>query len=196
MGRSDWPVTCLFTAGFLNLAVIAGPGSPSLLSNVLLSIEEHVDWVAGLLDEMRARGADVVEATGDAEQRWVDHVNERAQATLYAAARSCYKGDEVPGKPRVFMPYVGGVCGYRRVLEGVVADGYAGLELRPAGDVSRRRRAGGSPADSARRGTPPSRPGTGCRGEHLADRPRSTMAAGSDGHGPVPCGRSIPRPPR
>jgi len=123
----------LFTAGFPNLIVIAGPGSPSLLSNVLLSIEEHVDWIEALLGEMRARSADVVEPTTEAEQRWVDHVNERAEETLYPKARSYYMGDELPGKPRVFMPYVGGVRGYRRILEGVVADGYEGLQMRPAG---------------------------------------------------------------
>ena len=123
----------LFTSGFPNLAVIAGPGSPSLLSNVLLSIEEHVDWLEALIEDMRARGVDVFEATPEAEQRWVDHVNQRAEETLYPKAHSYYMGDEIPGKPRVFMPYVGGVRGYRKILEGVVADGYEGLEMREAG---------------------------------------------------------------
>ncbi len=122
----------LFVAGFPNMFVIAGPGSPSLLSNVLLSIEQHVDWLAALLEHLRARGATLVEATAEAEERWVAHVNERADATLYPKARSYYMGDEVAGKPRVFMPYSGGVRGYRRILEKVVADGYDGLELSAA----------------------------------------------------------------
>ncbi|MBN9097566.1 MAG: NAD(P)/FAD-dependent oxidoreductase [Pseudonocardia sp.] len=119
----------LFTHGFPNLFVIAGPGSPSLLSNVLLSIEQHVDWLAELLTHMREQGADLVEATAEAEAGWVAHVNERADATLYPRAKSYYMGDEIEGKPRVFMPYVGGVRGYRRILEKVVADGYDGLDF-------------------------------------------------------------------
>ncbi|GLZ55319.1 NAD(P)/FAD-dependent oxidoreductase [Actinomycetospora sp. NBRC 106378] len=114
-------------SGFPNFFVIAGPGSPSLLSNVLLSIEAHVDWIAGLLDHAAEQGADEIEASEQAEARWVDHVNERAAATLYPRAASYYMGAEVPGKPRVFMPYVGGVRGYRRTLEQVVADGYEGF---------------------------------------------------------------------
>jgi cyclohexanone monooxygenase len=117
----------LFTHGFPNFVVIAGPGSPSLLSNVLLSIEQHVDWLAALLVHLRETGADLVEATPEAEERWVAHVNERAAATLYPKAQSYYMGDEVEGKPRVFMPYSGGVRGYRRILEKVVADGYEGI---------------------------------------------------------------------
>jgi cyclohexanone monooxygenase len=90
--------------------------SPSLLSNVLLSTEQHVDWIAALLLHLHASGLEVVEATEAAEQAWVAHVNERAQETLYPKASSYYMGDEVRGKPRVFMPYSGGVRGYRRIL--------------------------------------------------------------------------------
>jgi cyclohexanone monooxygenase len=78
---------------------------------------------------MHHRGVDTVEATAQAEQDWVQHVNARADATLYPKARSYYMGDDVPGKPRVFMPYSGGVRGYRRILERVVADGYEGLTM-------------------------------------------------------------------
>jgi cyclohexanone monooxygenase len=132
---SGGPATYLgvMVSGFPNLFIIAGPGSPSLLSNVLLSTEQHVDWIADLLTHVRAEHATVVEPTEDAERGWVAHVNERAQETLYPLARSYYNGDEVPGKPRVFMPYVGGVRGYRRILEKVVADGYDGFTLRRAG---------------------------------------------------------------
>ena len=124
-----------FVRGFPNMFIIAGPGSPSLLSNVLLSIEQHVDWLAALISHMQHRGLDTVEATAEAEHDWVQHVNARAQETLYPKARSYYMGDDVPGKPRVFMPYSGGVRGYRRVLERVVANGYEGLTMSPsAGD--------------------------------------------------------------
>ena len=78
----------------------------------------------------------MVEATAQAERDWVAHVNERAQETLYLSAPSYYNGDEVPGKPRVFMPYVGGVRGYRRILEQVVADGYEGFLLSPAPELA------------------------------------------------------------
>jgi cyclohexanone monooxygenase len=120
----------LSAAGFPNLFVIAGPGSPSLLSNVVVSIEQHVDWLAGLLEHAEARGATEIEAETGAEQRWTAHVNSRAEDTLYPRARSYYMGDEVPGKPRVFMPYVGGVRGYRRICENVAAEGYSGFALR------------------------------------------------------------------
>ena len=90
------------------------------------TIEQHVDWLAGLLDRA---GDAVVEADPAAEDRWVAHVNERAAATLYPTARSYYMGDEMPGKPRVFMPYVGGVRGYRRILERAAEAGYDGLTI-------------------------------------------------------------------
>ena len=118
--------------GFPNFFVIAGPGSPSLLSNVLLSIEAHVDWLAGLLDHAAGTGADEVEPSADAEASWVAHVNERADATLYPRADSYYMGANVPGKPRVFTPYVGGVRGYRRVLERVAGNDYEGFVLTGA----------------------------------------------------------------
>lgn len=129
---SKGPVTYLGvnSAGFPNLFIIAGPGSPSLLSNVLVSIEQHVDWLADLLKYMEKNGFDEFEVTESAEREWVQHVNERAQETLYPKARSYYMGDEVPGKPRVFMPYSGGVRGYRRIMEKVVANDYEGFTMR------------------------------------------------------------------
>ena len=115
--------------GFPNMFIIAGPGSPSLLSNVLLSIEQHVDWLAGLLEHSTELGADEIEAEESAQSDWVHEVNSRAEATLYPQAQSYYMGDEVPGKPRVFTPYVGGVRGYRRICERVAENGYFGLLL-------------------------------------------------------------------
>jgi cyclohexanone monooxygenase len=118
--------------GFPNLFVVVGPGSPSLLSNVLLSTEEQVDWLADLFDFADRAGIDLIEATAGAERDWVAHVNERAQETLYLQTASYYLGAEMPGKPRVFMPYSGGVRGYRRILEKAAADGYQGFGLTGA----------------------------------------------------------------
>jgi cyclohexanone monooxygenase len=138
--RQKWsggPITYLGlgSAGFPNLFIIVGPGSPSLLSNVLLSTEQQVDWLTRLLDHARAHGFDEVEVTEEAERDWVQHVNARAEETLYPKAASYYMGAEIEGKPRVFMPYSGGVRGYRRILEQVATDGYRGFALRQRGDV-------------------------------------------------------------
>ncbi|WP_249011098.1 NAD(P)/FAD-dependent oxidoreductase [Conexibacter sp. DBS9H8] len=129
---ADGPQTYLGLGvhGFPNMFIIAGPQSPSLLSNVLLSIEQHVDWLAALLVHARDHGIEEIEAEAEAERRWVEHVRERAEQTLYPKARSYYMGDDVASKPRVFTPYVGGVRGYRRTLERVVADGYDGFALK------------------------------------------------------------------
>ncbi len=137
--REKWsagPVTQLGLSvhDFPNLFIIAGPGSPSLLSNVLLSTEQHVDWIAELLRHLEATGLDLVEATEEAERDWVAHVNERARETLYPLATSYYNGDEVAGKPRVFMPYPGGVRAYRRILERVRDEGYSGFALSATRD--------------------------------------------------------------
>ena len=119
----------LMAAGFPNMFTISGPGSPSLLSNVIVSTEQHVDYVADILDRMTERGAVIVEPTEDAVSEWVEHVNAKAAETLYPEAESYYNGDEVAGKPRVFMPYSGGVRGYRRILEKAAADDYRGFRM-------------------------------------------------------------------
>ncbi len=130
------PVTYLGigTHGFPNLFVVVGPGSPSLLSNVLLSAEQQVDWLAALIARCRDTGCTEIEVTEEAERDWVAHVNERAQETLYPKAASYYMGAEMPGKPQVFMPYSGGVRGYRRILERVAANDYEGFTLHRAED--------------------------------------------------------------
>ncbi|WP_398479829.1 flavin-containing monooxygenase [Tardiphaga sp.] len=119
----------LMSAGFPNLFIITGPGSPSVLSNMLVSIEQHVDWITDCLASMRKRGAGTIEATRAAEDKWVDHVNEVASATLYPQANSWYMGANVPGKPRIFMPYIGGVGVYRKICDEVAAKGYEGFEM-------------------------------------------------------------------
>ncbi len=124
----------LTVAGFPNMFLITGPGSPGVLSNMAVSIEQHVEWVADCLAAVRERGLDVVEATEEAEAAWVAHVNALADATLYPQARSWYVGANVPGKPRVFMPYVGGCGRYRDACDAVAADGYRGFRLSGAAD--------------------------------------------------------------
>ena len=121
----------LASAGFPNLFAITGPGSPSVLSNMLPTIEQHVDWIADLLDYARVRGRPVVEATVEAEHAWVAHVNDVANRTVYPSCNSWYLGANVPGKPRVFMPYPG-VPAYARKCEEVAADGYEGFTLNEA----------------------------------------------------------------
>lgn len=127
----DGPVNYLglSTAGFPNMFIMVGPGSPSLLSNVLVSTEEHADFIRDLIMDMKSLHADVVEAEVDAERDWVRHVNERSKETLYPKARSYYMGDEVPGKPHVFMPYSGGVRGYRRILNDVMGNQWKGFQM-------------------------------------------------------------------
>lgn len=122
----------LGVAGFPNMFVIAGPGSPSLLSNVILSIEQQVEWLGALIDHAAQAGIETIEATPEAEREWVEHVNARAEETLYPRAASYYMGAEIAGKPRVFMPYSGGVRGYRRKLEAVAAQAYSGFTLMKA----------------------------------------------------------------
>ena len=119
----------LTVAGFPNLFAITGPGSPSVLSNMIVSIEQHVDWIADCMAYLRARDQATIEATVESEDAWVDHVNEVGHMTLYPKAASWYTGANVPGKPRVFMPYVGGVGTYRLKCDDVAAKGYEGFRL-------------------------------------------------------------------
>ena len=116
-------------AEFPNLFLITGPGSPSVLSNMMVSIEQHVDWIADCLAHLGARQLSVIEPTQAAEDGWVDHVNEVAGKTLYPQAASWYMGANIPGKPRVFMPYIGGVGRYREHCADVAARGYEGFVM-------------------------------------------------------------------
>jgi cyclohexanone monooxygenase len=119
----------LMTAGFPNLFMLTGPGSPSVLASVIAAIEQHVDFTVELLDWMRSRAQVVVEAQPDAEDAWVEHVNELAARTIYPRANSWYLGTNVPGKTRVFMPYSGGLHTYRAECDRVAAAGYPGLAV-------------------------------------------------------------------
>lgn len=119
-------------AGFPNLFTITGPGSPSVFSNVVVSIEQHVEWIGDCLDHLRQRCLAGIEPTEAAEEEWVRHVGEVANATLIPTAKSWYVGANIPGKPNVFMIYVGGVGAYRDICDKVAADGYRGFALLPA----------------------------------------------------------------
>jgi cyclohexanone monooxygenase len=120
----------LMTAGIPNLFIITGPGSPSVKSNMVASIEQHVDWIGDCLQYLRDRNIGRIEADESAEQNWVAHVNDVADATLYPRANSWYVGANIPGKPRVFMPYVGGLDKYRKICDEVAEQGYRGFTLR------------------------------------------------------------------
>jgi len=120
----------LTTAGFPNYFMITGPGSPSVLSNMMVSIEQHVDWASDTVDYMRRAGFETIEPTETAEAGWVQHVNDCADITLFPTANSWYMGANVPGKPRVFLPYLGGVDRYRKACDEVVEQSYLGFRFQ------------------------------------------------------------------
>ncbi len=132
---TDGPRTYLglMVHGFPNFYAITGPGSPSVLSNMMVSIEQHVDWVADCISDLRRDGFAAIEPTDQAEQGWGVHVNDAADITLYPKANSWYMGSNVPGKPRVFLPYVGGVDAYRKACDEVVERDYLGFSRWSAG---------------------------------------------------------------
>ena len=128
---SEGPKTYLGlqVAGFPNMFMITGPGSPSVLSNMPVSIEQHIGWIGDFLQYMREHDIEAAEANADAEATWVSHVNEVAEPTMYMLANSWYLGANIPGKPRVFMPYVGGLGNYRKKCNEIADSGYEGFIL-------------------------------------------------------------------
>jgi len=121
----------LQVAGFPNLFTITGPGSPSVLCNMPVAIEQHVEWITNCIAHMRDQGVARIEPRPEAVDAWVEQVNEAANATLLPqATHSWYLGANVPGKPRVFMPYAGGMAHYRQICANVAAKGYEGFALR------------------------------------------------------------------
>ena len=116
----------LMTAGFPNLFTVTGPGSPSVLANMIPAIEQHVDWIARCIADLGEAGLERIEAEPAAEDAWVEQVNAIADFTLYPSCNSWYLGANVPGKPRVFMPYIGFPT-YCEKCEDVVAKGYEGF---------------------------------------------------------------------
>ena len=121
----------LMAEGFPNLFMITGPGSPSVLSNMVVSIEQHVDWLAAAIEAHQLGGVTRMEATAEAQDEWLDHVDEVSQGTPYTApsCNSWYVGANIAGKPRVILPYTGGVGRYREICDEVAADGYRGFAL-------------------------------------------------------------------
>ncbi len=119
----------LTSHGYPNLFTLTGPQSPSVLSNMPVSIEQHVDLVAGIIADLRERGATTIEPTKEAEDAWVVHNQELADATLFTTADTWYMGANIPGKPRVFMPHLSFVGPYRAKCDEVVANGYEGFSI-------------------------------------------------------------------
>lgn len=128
---ADGPHTYLglTVAGFPNMFTITGPGSPSVMTNMMVSIEQHVDWITRCIADLRAAGRTTIEATGPAQDDWTAQVATIAGFTLYPRAESWYVGANVPGKPRGFMLYLGGVGNYRAACDDVAANGYRGFAL-------------------------------------------------------------------
>jgi cyclohexanone monooxygenase len=116
-------------AGFPNLFIVTGPGSPSVLSNMVVSIEQHVDWIAECMVHVRRLGRSRVEPAIAAEDAWVALVAQLADLTLFPKASSWYRGANVEGKPRAFMPYVGGVGTYRQYCDEIAEHGYEGFSI-------------------------------------------------------------------
>ena len=117
----------LMVAGFPNFFIVAGPGSPSVLTNMVASVEQHVDWITNCLTDLGRASRTNIEADTGAETKWVERVNQLAASTLFMKGNSWYLGANVPGKPRVFMPYVGGLAEYRTICTRVAQDGYVGF---------------------------------------------------------------------
>ena len=130
---SEGPKTYLglTSAGFPNLFFITGPGSPSVLSNMPVSIEQHVEFVSKIIGDMQERGAEIIEPTQQAEQEWSNHVQEVAHSTLFPETATWYMGANIPGKPRVFLPYLGGVGPYRQKCDEIAANDYEGFAFTP-----------------------------------------------------------------
>jgi cyclohexanone monooxygenase len=127
----------LMISDFPNMFMIAGPGSPSVLGNVIHSAEQHVNWLATAIEHMREEGLDTIEPTEQAENEWLEHVAEVADSTVYTKTNSWYLGSNIPGKPRVFMAYLAGTHTFRKICDEIAADGYRGFEFTTAASDER-----------------------------------------------------------
>lgn len=135
---SEGPKTYLGlqVSGFPNMFMITGPGSPSVLCNMPVAIEQHIEWISEFIEFLDENGIETAEAGINYESAWVSHVNEVAEPTMFMLANSWYLGANIPGKPRVFMPYAGGLGTYREKCNEIADNGYEGFIL---GSGSRRR---------------------------------------------------------
>jgi cyclohexanone monooxygenase len=118
------------SAGFPNMFMVTGPGSPSVLSNVLVSIEQNVEWITECLDTLVGSGKHRIEPEVEAEDAWVEEVNRAARGSLRSTCSSWYNGANIPGKPLIFIPYIGGIPDYTQACEASAANGYAGFKMR------------------------------------------------------------------
>ena len=118
--------------GFPNLFVVTGPGSPSVLSNMILAAEQHVDWIADAIAHLDANNLTTIEPSVEAVDGWLEECSRRASATLFPSANSWYMGANIPGKTRIFMPFIGGFGVYSDICADVAAQGYRGFELNSA----------------------------------------------------------------
>jgi cyclohexanone monooxygenase len=127
----DGPRTYMgfMTAGFPNMFILTGPGSPSVLTNVVMMLEHDVNWVADCIAWLDRQGLASIEADAASQQDWMDHVAELASGTLYAGHNSWYMGSNIPGKRRMFLAYTGGYAGFAAAAAEVAADGYRGFSL-------------------------------------------------------------------
>ena len=117
----------IMSAGYPNMFAITGPQSPSVLTNMPVAIEQHVEWISGAIQHMLDNGLGVVEPTREAEDEWVDHSQEVAYATLLPQSATWYMGANIPGKPQVFLPYLGGLGPYRQKCDEVAENDYEGF---------------------------------------------------------------------
>jgi cyclohexanone monooxygenase len=115
--------------GFPNLFMVCGPGSPSVLANMVIHIEQQVNWIGGCIAHLERSGLACIEAEAGAERDWVEHVNRTAAGTLFPTCNSWYLGVNIPGKPRAFLPYAGGFHTYTDRCDAVAAGGYEGFRL-------------------------------------------------------------------
>ena len=133
--RKDWEAGSrsflgVAIAGFPNLFIVTGPGSPSVLSNMIVSIEQHVEWITDCIAYLRAHEIATIEACSDTQSTWMKNVGVVADYTLFSKGESWYKGSNIPGKPRLFLPYLGGVGTFRDICHAIAAEGYSGFTLQ------------------------------------------------------------------
>jgi cyclohexanone monooxygenase len=126
----------LQVSGFPNLFLVNGPGSPAVLGNVVAFAEQHVEWITDCLGYLRDHEVATIESTDEFDETWAEHVDELGNLTLYVRAKSWYTGENVPGKPRRFLPYAGGLDRYRDHCAAVAEKGYEGFVLRKAHDAA------------------------------------------------------------
>ena len=117
----------LAVAGFPNLFIVTGPGSPSIATNVVMAIEQHVEWIGRCVTDLKSKPDVMIEARSDAQENWVQHVRDVAAGTLFPKAKSWYMGANIPGKPQVFLPYIGGLGNYTRLCDEIATDNYRGF---------------------------------------------------------------------